>query len=619
MKLASFDIFDTALIRKCGRPENLFFLLSRKLFPDDEAMQCSFYMWRIQAEQAACKRLGKTVVTLHEIYGGFDEKGFLPVSSEIAIQSEKGMESAMLTSNKEVMELIALKRSQGFNICFISDMYIGGSFLKDVLVREGCATAADHVFVSCDYGKTKAEGSLYDEVKSFYGDISLWQHYGDNKQSDYLVCRQRSINAKCVDTSYSKTEQYVESEYMKYPFGKEMSVLIGMQRCGRLHTSVNDVDHTNAADFVASLYIPYLFYVFNQARQHHIQRLYFLSRDSYLLYKMALTLSEAFPEIECRYLFLSRQSLALPMLNDFDSKSIGSLMGGYDSLIGFETEQIIQLLQLNDLRQPVPLRTIKNKEDEIQFLSYLAANRDEIDKKRELTRSLLHRYFQQEGLFDGAIQMAMVDVGWFGSTRLMINRLRSTFNLAEIPFFYLGCRDDVLGREYGKFYSYLPPEFVSAESTYLIEAYYSASFYPSTIGYHETDTCVKPVFGPVDDASREISLINTKLCVEILKYVHEVSFMDFRKTMDIWGCAFISLFSQLIDHIDYSRLKELKTPDGGFLIESVSPIGLLRYFYEGHTGKACLQKNSVYSTYRIKWSEKCNLKEGVKWLKTILH
>jgi len=29
MKLASFDIFDTTLVRKCGSPDNIFYLLSK--------------------------------------------------------------------------------------------------------------------------------------------------------------------------------------------------------------------------------------------------------------------------------------------------------------------------------------------------------------------------------------------------------------------------------------------------------------------------------------------------------------------------------------------------------------------------------------------------------------
>lgn len=32
MKLASFDIFDTTLVRKCGSPDNIFYLLSKRIY-----------------------------------------------------------------------------------------------------------------------------------------------------------------------------------------------------------------------------------------------------------------------------------------------------------------------------------------------------------------------------------------------------------------------------------------------------------------------------------------------------------------------------------------------------------------------------------------------------------
>lgn len=54
MKLASFDIFDTTLIRKCGVPENIFYLLSKYLYPENPILQNSFFLWRREAEKKLC-------------------------------------------------------------------------------------------------------------------------------------------------------------------------------------------------------------------------------------------------------------------------------------------------------------------------------------------------------------------------------------------------------------------------------------------------------------------------------------------------------------------------------------------------------------------------------------
>ena len=46
MKLASFDIFDTTLIRRCGKPENVFCLMAERLYPGDKVARDRFVEWR---------------------------------------------------------------------------------------------------------------------------------------------------------------------------------------------------------------------------------------------------------------------------------------------------------------------------------------------------------------------------------------------------------------------------------------------------------------------------------------------------------------------------------------------------------------------------------------------
>lgn len=81
MKVASFDIFDTCLIRKCGKPENLFFLLSKKIFPQDTAKQECFLHWRLCAEGILEKKNKQSWVTLDDIYQSLDLERFDLVSS----------------------------------------------------------------------------------------------------------------------------------------------------------------------------------------------------------------------------------------------------------------------------------------------------------------------------------------------------------------------------------------------------------------------------------------------------------------------------------------------------------------------------------------------------------
>lgn len=608
MRVVSFDIFDTTLIRKCGRPENVFFLLSRNLFPLDKGMQCSFYMWRLQAERKNKLVLKKENLTIEDIYHDFDSMN-LGVETSYAILQEKKLESEMLVSNFEIRELIKRKRKEGCQICFISDMYLDSAFLKKILIREKCAESEDLVFVSCECNKTKAGGGLYNYVKNQIGvDYSHWDHYGDNGYSDLRCSKKLGINGHWVDTKYNSAEILVENKYLNYLFGQSLSVLVGLQRCARLHLSGNLPEYSAAADYISSLYIPYLLYLFENAKKQNITRLYFLSRDSYILYELSKLLKNDYPEVQCRYLFLSRKSLTLPLLDDISKENLCFILGDRQSLVGLRITDVVNLLKLEHLTIAFPFTKIKTEQQEDEFISILKAHQQEILLLQQKERRLLDAYLEQEECYDDNVNMAMVDVGWVGTTRLMINKLREYRQLSKIPFFYLGCRNDVISACYGKLYSYLPSQFITPELTFLIESYYSLSDYASTIAYVESGSEIIPVFNDKQEILHNLVQINVDACSEVLKNMKNIFNLETQSAIEVWGISFISLFKENPSVIDYAPLKRIQAPDGDKLIERITPLGLIHYFLTGYSGKLCLHTNSVYNTYGITWTSEKNLK-----------
>lgn len=189
MKLASFDIFDTTLVRKCGSPDNIFYLLSKRIYPRNQALQNSFFQWRKEAEQKAMIRLKNNYLRLEDIYTEFDPISFPEWDVEQLIAMETEIELTELIAVSEIKQLISQKRNEGYTICFISDMYLPEQVLKSKLLEEGCADIGDKVFVSCECRATKSEGALYEIVRKNFDPIALWEHYGDNVYSDSLVSR----------------------------------------------------------------------------------------------------------------------------------------------------------------------------------------------------------------------------------------------------------------------------------------------------------------------------------------------------------------------------------------------------------------------------------------------
>lgn len=494
MKLASFDIFDTALIRRCGIPENIYYLLAYRLYPNDMAKREDFLQWRIQAESNAGSRHCREV-TLADIYDDPELIGFGEYTAKELLAYEKAVEADNLIAVPVIADLIRQKRADGYTICFISDMYLDSRFLSMILMREGCRIDGEQVLVSCEHGLRKSTGTLYGLVKKQL-QPDVWEHYGDNRQSDIKTARQFGIKGIYIDNGFTDAEKRLLKETTwqrdKYP----LSVLAGLSRAERL-SNAQSAETTLAADFVAPAYIPYILFILKTARERGIKRLYFLSRDSYILMKAMQALSPG--DIELRFLFVSRQSLLLPYLTNPTAELFLDIMD-HKTIYRKYVDALLYKLgtsrsELEKSGITFDYNHITTREQEQDFLHKVfdGAFVPILQQRTQEARHVLSAYLEQEGLFDGT-ENAMVDIGWLGTSRLMINRILHETGHREPLFFYYGIRNDVLPTKYGRYITYFPARQLNTESTVLLENYFSTSPYPTTIGYrHERDHII-PVF-----------------------------------------------------------------------------------------------------------------------------
>lgn len=496
MKLASFDIFDTTLIRKCGKPENVFYILAHKLYPSDKAKRENFLLWRKQAESEARRQAPGKDVTIDDIYSSNNLKGFGEYSKEELIEAEKSVEAEQLIASPAIKDIINEKRKQGYTICFISDMYLPSTTLKDVLARESCIKEDEQVYVSCEWNARKSNGTLYKRLKEKL-QPEKWEHYGDHPISDVKKARQCGITVTMVNTAFNSAEMSAilpPSSEMHY----ESSILAGHSRAARI--IFKNPYASLAANFIAPAYISYVNKVIETSRDEGIKKLYFLSRDSYILQKIA----EELPHegIEFKYLFVSRKSLLLPYMSNASAKKFLAVQDKH-TIIGKSIDSLLHSLATtkNELSNDFGIKfnydRIAGKKQEQDFIERIFNQEStylpELQKRAKEKRKTLISYFTQEAVLSNK-KTAMVDVGWLGTTRLMINSILKEEGYPETLFFYYGTRGDVLGCQYGQYLAYYRPDQMSTESTTIIENYFSASPYPSTIGYKKVGECVEPVF-----------------------------------------------------------------------------------------------------------------------------
>ncbi|MBO5864548.1 MAG: HAD-IA family hydrolase [Bacteroidaceae bacterium] len=515
MKLASFDIFDTTLIRKCGKPENIFYILANKLYPNDKAKREDFLLWRKRAENEARRRVPGKDVTIDDIYSSEELKGFDEYTTAQLIEAEKSIEAEQLIANPAIRDVIKQKREQGYTICFISDMYLPSEMLKEVLLRERCIGKNEMVYVSCEWNARKSNGALYKKLKEKLKSEE-WEHFGDHPVSDVKMAKHYGIKATKVNTDLSIAEKStIAPRDNKYHY--ESSILAGLSRAARIHFG-NNAYTTIAADFVAPAYIPYVHFALETAKEKGIKTLYFLSRDSYILQRIAEQMSHE--GIELRYLFVSRKALLLPYLDNAtadkflaiqDKRTVrGKSVKEMTASLGTSVEELEDSFGIS-----FDFEKITTKEQEKIFLNAIFGCESKylptLNKRAKEKRALLNGYFTQEKVF-GNSTTAMVDVGWLGTTRLMINSILKEEGYPETTFFYYGVRGDVMHSRYGRYHTYNSPTQLSTEGTTLIENYFSASPYPSTIEYKENDGILGPVF-PKDCEYKENEIIKANVTV----------------------------------------------------------------------------------------------------------
>lgn len=574
MKLASFDIFDTVLIRKCGHPRNIFYLSAKKLYPDTASRREDFFLWRCRAEQEAVSRTRSKNPTLADIYDDAALAGFSEYSPEELMLAEKQTEKENLVVNPTVKALIEQKRGEGFRICFISDMYLDSRFLADILRTSGCLQVDEPIFVSCEHAARKSDGKLFDTVRQALRPAT-WQHFGDNLHSDVKMPRKKGITATPVDTRFTPIEQRLSDRSEAMREECKLSILAGLSRCARI-LSGNDPFVSIAADYIAPAYIPYVQFIFRQAQSDGVKQLYFLSRDSYILLKSAQQFLPEYSGIRLHYLFLSRKSLMLPYLAEtskttfleaLDQKNV--LRKRVSSLLGLLSTDA-QELAASGITFAYDKITNRGQADDFLSKIFESDYTPVLQSRAKECHRMLLEYLRQEGVLNGE-KSAMVDVGWLGTSRLMLNAILKQSGHAPVAFYYYGIRGDILHTQYGDYCSYFHAGQLSTEATALIENYFSASPYPTTIGYEQNgEQRICPVFPERKvKADTRITRANVDTIEWISRAVSEMGFVS-ENVLFIWATTVLDAISTLKDRINLMPFTRTDDFDNASFVRKLS-------------------------------------------------
>ena len=161
--IISFDVFDTLIFRPFGHPTELFYLVGERLGI------LNFHELRINAEKTVRERSvlekGHSEVTLTQIWEELESQ--LGIDAKEGMATEIETEMNLCYANPFMLEVWRELIRRKKRLIVTSDMYLPEEVIAKILEKNGF-TGAERLYVSCEYGKNKAGGGLYDLIPNEY-------------------------------------------------------------------------------------------------------------------------------------------------------------------------------------------------------------------------------------------------------------------------------------------------------------------------------------------------------------------------------------------------------------------------------------------------------------------
>ena len=485
--VVSFDIFDTAIVRKIEHPIDVFYQLEATAaglgtgpLGSIQAISPGFAKSRIEAEVRARRVSWESCrhheVTLSEIYGQLAESLDLgPDLIQQLMGLELDLELAHATRNHRIAELYDLCLDQGKSVGFVSDIYHDRDLIASLLAKAGYRDY-EFLVVSSESRATKASGLLYARLlREWRIKPSRWLHVGDNLLSDVGKAKKAGLRAlhypKCLDQLGKHpilASRLIGRQADQYPAAdllpkSHLRGLIAARCFASLPAASQPLARESSTDLksmngcfwsdwgyqhAGPLVLGFSSWILRQIREAGLDRIYFLSRDGYFVKQVFEQLinhaGNSAATIESRYLYASRRSLNLATIETVAGTDLDFLVSGtsrlsvadYLSRIDISAADVLRSIQQAGFADAKTM--VENGAQFRQLRRLFIALSPLLLKRATGEFNLLVEYFRQEGLADHS-HAAIVDIGWHGSLQLSLVRLLKRIGSeTRLSGYYLG-------------------------------------------------------------------------------------------------------------------------------------------------------------------------------------
>ena len=500
----SFDIFDTCLVRSCGSRKNFLYLLARRVLGENENFERlrDFVRIRLEIEHSLFIK-GIEAPVIHQIYDNMSLDYYTKEKKECILEQEWQMETECLLPVIKVKSLIENCRKKG-KVIFISDMYFPETKLRTILEKYDIIKPSEKIYVSCDYGASKSTGRLFNIVKDIeHINVKHWEHFGDDFNNDIYQPKLLGIKSHLIDNGYSQYENYCNI-INPCSFDKiSPSVFAGIMRAIRISFCKNDDDGGFLSNVMCGILLPFVCSCLRDAELRGIKRLYFASRDAYVMLLAAKKLLPSTSQMELKYIHLSTRVIYPTIIKEGKESEIREILNKIQvftpiaimKILGVNEKDIISVSSSFDVNK---ICTYGDKDSE-KFIEILLESGiiHQIREHGEHQTKLLLSYLEQEGFItSNATRVGLVDIGWGCNSQKYLKRLIHSHSANNIMYYYLGVVDNnVLEESMGEYKSYLFTDISKIEHPKFLACYICKNHETTVVGYEKDSIgLIKPVF-----------------------------------------------------------------------------------------------------------------------------
>ncbi len=447
--LVCVDVFDTVLTRAVGEPAAVYLLLGQRVRDLTGATVTPELFARARAlaeKRARAHAPAPQDISLAGIYReltlAYPE--LEPVKGEL-MNRELAVEAELARPVPGAAAFLEQARRRSQRLVFVSDMYLPEAFLQQRLQGAGLWRDEDRLFVSSACGRMKGrEGALFAHVLQTTGArAEATMHVGNNWADDYVQARKQGLRAVYLPSAnLNHFEETLENH--RFENAGASSLMAGAARLARLAQPVANAHERALVDVAAGvggpLLVGFLLWTLQRAQAQGIGRLYYLAREGQIMQSLANILCQRLGfQIDNRYLYVSRRSLNLALLDNFSHDDLlWALTHHHEqdltkilarlSLQPTDIEAALETIGLSKATWTMAL-TDAQRESLLGLLGE-APCRTLIQQRSQVARARAEGYLRQVGMFDD-VACGLVDSGGLGSQMRTLSRLRT--NAGQTP------------------------------------------------------------------------------------------------------------------------------------------------------------------------------------------